>query len=201
MAAACLSQYTLTPSHQSLLYSGFRTTAISEPQPLTSGSQQGHNPPFSSHSVSLSTSIYHHLANLNPFFQLFQSLFPQLLSPETDRLGGCHGINVMLSGRVEVIEELLIRCGRDVMSHHVFIRVCICGHLSRKSHFLLLSALLPFSILSFVFLLQPRHAIKLLSVLNQMPQRHGPDTFFNFPGRSAAVSLTILSFYKENANT
>nr|XP_015197368.1 PREDICTED: neurobeachin isoform X11 [Lepisosteus oculatus] len=33
----------------------------------------------------------------------------------------------------------------------------------------------------------PRHAVKLLSVLNQMPQRHGPDTFFNFPGRSAAA--------------
>lgn len=36
---------------------------------------------------------------------------------------------------------------------------------------------------------QPRHAVKLLSVLNQMPQRHGPDTFFNFPGCSAAVSF------------
>ncbi|XP_031428916.2 LOW QUALITY PROTEIN: neurobeachin-like [Clupea harengus] len=35
--------------------------------------------------------------------------------------------------------------------------------------------------------LWPQHAIKLLSVLNQMPQRHGPDTFFNFPGRSAAA--------------
>uniref|UniRef100_A0A8C7ZYE6 Neurobeachin n=1 Tax=Oryzias sinensis TaxID=183150 RepID=A0A8C7ZYE6_9TELE len=33
----------------------------------------------------------------------------------------------------------------------------------------------------------PRHAVKMLSVLNQMPQRHGPDTFFNFPGRSAAA--------------
>ncbi|XP_035307795.1 neurobeachin isoform X6 [Cricetulus griseus] len=33
----------------------------------------------------------------------------------------------------------------------------------------------------------PRHAVKLLSVLNQMPQRHGPDTFFNFPGCSAAA--------------
>ncbi|XP_034024289.1 neurobeachin [Thalassophryne amazonica] len=33
----------------------------------------------------------------------------------------------------------------------------------------------------------PRHAIKMLSVLNQMPQRHGPDAFFNFPGRSAAA--------------
>uniref|UniRef100_A0A8C4VJN6 Neurobeachin n=1 Tax=Gopherus evgoodei TaxID=1825980 RepID=A0A8C4VJN6_9SAUR len=34
---------------------------------------------------------------------------------------------------------------------------------------------------------QIKHAIKLLSVLNQMPQRHGPDTFFNFPGCSAAA--------------
>ncbi|XP_030632108.1 neurobeachin isoform X2 [Chanos chanos] len=33
----------------------------------------------------------------------------------------------------------------------------------------------------------PKHAVKLLSVLNQMPHRHGPDTFFNFPGRSAAA--------------
>ncbi|XP_067889577.1 neurobeachin a isoform X2 [Heterodontus francisci] len=33
----------------------------------------------------------------------------------------------------------------------------------------------------------PRNAIKLLSILNQMPQRQGPDTFFNFPGRSAAA--------------
>ncbi|XP_062983037.1 neurobeachin [Elgaria multicarinata webbii] len=33
----------------------------------------------------------------------------------------------------------------------------------------------------------PKHAVKLLSVLNQMPQRHGPDTFFNFPGCSAAA--------------
>ncbi|XP_051813672.1 neurobeachin isoform X8 [Acanthochromis polyacanthus] len=35
--------------------------------------------------------------------------------------------------------------------------------------------------------LWPRHAVKMLSVLNQMPQRHGPDAFFNFPGRSAAA--------------
>ncbi|XP_027854971.1 neurobeachin isoform X4 [Xiphophorus couchianus] len=35
--------------------------------------------------------------------------------------------------------------------------------------------------------LWPKHAIKMLSVLNQMPQRHGPDIFFNFPGRSAAA--------------
>ncbi|KAK5868888.1 hypothetical protein PBY51_009863 [Eleginops maclovinus] len=35
--------------------------------------------------------------------------------------------------------------------------------------------------------LWPKHAVKMLSVLNQMPQRHGPNAFFNFPGRSAAA--------------
>ncbi|TSK49669.1 Neurobeachin [Bagarius yarrelli] len=35
--------------------------------------------------------------------------------------------------------------------------------------------------------LWPRHAVKLLTVLNQMPQRHGPDAYFNFPGRCAAA--------------
>ncbi|XP_044057369.1 neurobeachin isoform X8 [Siniperca chuatsi] len=35
--------------------------------------------------------------------------------------------------------------------------------------------------------LWPKHAVKMLLVLNQMPQRHGPDAFFNFPGRSAAA--------------
>ncbi|XP_077467721.1 neurobeachin-like [Stigmatopora argus] len=35
--------------------------------------------------------------------------------------------------------------------------------------------------------LWPRHAVKMLAVLNQMPQRHGPDAFFNFPGRTAAA--------------
>lgn len=43
---------------------------------------------------------------------------------------------------------------------------------------------------------QPRHAVKLLSVLNQMPQRHGPDTFFNFPGCSAAVSFKYCVYVK-----
>ncbi|KAM6933600.1 neurobeachin isoform 2-T2 [Xenentodon cancila] len=33
----------------------------------------------------------------------------------------------------------------------------------------------------------PKHAVKMLSVLNQMPQRQGPDAFFNFPGCSAAA--------------
>ncbi|XP_058138435.1 lipopolysaccharide-responsive and beige-like anchor protein isoform X1 [Dasypus novemcinctus] len=33
----------------------------------------------------------------------------------------------------------------------------------------------------------PPHAGKLLSVLKHMPQKYGPDAFFNFPGRSAAA--------------
>lgn len=41
--------------------------------------------------------------------------------------------------------------------------------------------------------MQPKNAVKMLSVLNQMPQRHGPDAFFSFPGRSAAVSGHIQS--------
>ncbi|KAG7263314.1 hypothetical protein CRUP_012287, partial [Coryphaenoides rupestris] len=44
----------------------------------------------------------------------------------------------------------------------------------------------------------PRHAIKLLSVLNQMPQRHGPDTFFNFPGRSAANGFTLNTWFRQD---
>ncbi|XP_075054984.1 lipopolysaccharide-responsive and beige-like anchor protein [Mixophyes fleayi] len=33
----------------------------------------------------------------------------------------------------------------------------------------------------------PPHAVKLLSVLKYMPQKYGPDAFFNFPGKSAAA--------------
>lgn len=36
---------------------------------------------------------------------------------------------------------------------------------------------------------QPRHSVKLLSVLRQLPQRHGPDTFFSFSGKKGAVSI------------
>lgn len=38
-----------------------------------------------------------------------------------------------------------------------------------------------------IFFCQPPHAGKLLSVLKHMPQKYGPDAFFNFPGKSAAV--------------
>ncbi|XP_041358388.1 neurobeachin-like isoform X2 [Gigantopelta aegis] len=35
-----------------------------------------------------------------------------------------------------------------------------------------------------------RHSVKLLSVLRQMPQRHGPDEFFSFPGKKGShISL------------
>ncbi|XP_039606175.1 lipopolysaccharide-responsive and beige-like anchor protein isoform X4 [Polypterus senegalus] len=33
----------------------------------------------------------------------------------------------------------------------------------------------------------PPHAVKLLSVLKHMPHKNGPDSFFSFPGRSAAA--------------
>ncbi|XP_036367591.1 neurobeachin isoform X5 [Octopus sinensis] len=32
----------------------------------------------------------------------------------------------------------------------------------------------------------PRNSVKLLSVLRQMPQRHGPDEFFSFPGKKGS---------------
>ncbi|XP_075923575.1 neurobeachin isoform X4 [Petromyzon marinus] len=39
-----------------------------------------------------------------------------------------------------------------------------------------------------------RHAVKLLSVLNHMPQRHGPETFFSFPGGSgSAIALPPIA--------
>lgn len=38
--------------------------------------------------------------------------------------------------------------------------------------------------------LQPPHAVKLLSVLKSMAHHSGPDAFFTFPGKSAAVSTS-----------
>ncbi|GAB6031814.1 hypothetical protein CHUAL_010216 [Chamberlinius hualienensis] len=35
----------------------------------------------------------------------------------------------------------------------------------------------------------PRHSAKLLRVLRQMPQRHGPDVFFSFPGKKGSAVL------------
>ncbi|CAJ0926627.1 unnamed protein product [Ranitomeya imitator] len=43
------------------------------------------------------------------------------------------------------------------------------------------------------FIMYPPHAVKLLSVLKHMPQKTGPDAFFNFPGKSAAVRVSCHS--------
>lgn len=40
----------------------------------------------------------------------------------------------------------------------------------------------------FFFCSKPRHAVKLLSVLRYMAHRTGPDSFFSFTGKNAAVS-------------
>lgn len=153
--------------------------------------------PSTSHSVSLSTRIHHHLAYLNPFFQLSQSLFPPPVLPRVGSIKGCHGNDVMLSGEGRgdwrVIDPVWWRCDVTPCFLLESVIVGICHVRVTFSSPPLLPALfcpLPF------FFLQPRHAIKLLSVLNQMPQRHGPDTFFNFPGRSAAVSLNMLQMCK-----
>lgn len=49
----------------------------------------------------------------------------------------------------------------------------------------------------------PRHSPKLLDVLRQMPQRHGPDVFFSFPGRrgSAIVLPPLARWPHENGFT
>ncbi|XP_064482280.1 neurobeachin-like isoform X2 [Ornithodoros turicata] len=40
----------------------------------------------------------------------------------------------------------------------------------------------------------PKHSVKLMSVLRQMPHRQGPDSFFSFPGKKgAAVALPPLA--------
>ncbi|KAI4832036.1 hypothetical protein KUCAC02_015020 [Chaenocephalus aceratus] len=38
----------------------------------------------------------------------------------------------------------------------------------------------------------PRHAVKLLSVMKYMAHRNGPDSFFSFPGKNAAVEPIAL---------
>uniref|UniRef100_A0A3Q3MW59 Neurobeachin n=1 Tax=Labrus bergylta TaxID=56723 RepID=A0A3Q3MW59_9LABR len=39
----------------------------------------------------------------------------------------------------------------------------------------------------------PRHAVKLLSVLKYMAHRSGPDSFFSFPGKNAAIALPPIA--------
>ncbi|MGH0156195.1 UNVERIFIED_CONTAM: hypothetical protein FKN15_060223 [Acipenser sinensis] len=48
----------------------------------------------------------------------------------------------------------------------------------------------------------PPHAVKLLSVLKHMPQKNGPDSFFSFPGKSAAwYMVTIVHVYNRWKNS
>lgn len=65
-------------------------------------------------------------------------------------------------------------------------------HTSHKSVFKTNSLSLLLSLMVIFFfspsLHQPRHAVKLLSVLKYMAHRNGPDSFFSFPGKNAAVS-------------
>ena len=68
---------------------------------------------------------------------------------------------------------------------------CVMGHVNKTDyqHFVVL-----FSINSWVLdvnylfvIFQQLHSVKLLSVLNMMPQREGPDEFFSFPGKKGSV--------------
>ena len=40
----------------------------------------------------------------------------------------------------------------------------------------------------------PRHSVKLLHVLRQMPQRIGPDVFFTFPGNKGWLDCFFIPF-------
>lgn len=73
-----------------------------------------------SRSVPPLTSNYHHLTYLTPVSPSIPIPLPQQLSPETDRLRVAMVLMGWCQGGAEVIEQLLIHCGRDVMSHTVF---------------------------------------------------------------------------------
>ncbi|XP_052323451.1 neurobeachin-like isoform X1 [Oncorhynchus keta] len=93
--------------------------------------------------------------------------------------------NLQTSTEVGLIEQLLLKMS-SVDDMIADLLVDMLGVLASYSITVKELKLL-FSMLRGDRELWPRHAVKLLSVLNQMPQRHGPDTFFNFPGRSAAA--------------
>lgn len=95
------------------------------------GSQQGRHPSFH-FSLCISVHQYPSPPHLpQPIFPTFPIPPPPPALPrEKDRLRVAMVMMECCWERAEVIEELLIRCGRGVMSHHVFIRVCDCGYLS-----------------------------------------------------------------------
>lgn len=43
----------------------------------------------------------------------------------------------------------------------------------------------------------PRHSVKLLHVLRQMPQRSGPDVFITFPGNKGILLISLILKQKE----
>ncbi|XP_061683071.1 neurobeachin-like isoform X2 [Syngnathoides biaculeatus] len=93
--------------------------------------------------------------------------------------------NLHMSAEVELIQKLLLRMsGVDDMIADLLVDMLgVLASYSITVH----EVKLLFSMLQGEGGLWPRHAVKMLAVLNQMPQRHGPDAFFNFPGRSAAA--------------
>ncbi|KAL2096596.1 hypothetical protein ACEWY4_008744 [Coilia grayii] len=93
--------------------------------------------------------------------------------------------NLQTSTEVGLIQQVLLKMS-DVDDMIADLLVDMLGVLASYSITVRELKLL-FSMLRGEGGLWPKHAIKLLSVLNQMPQRHGPDAFFNFPGRSAAA--------------
>ncbi|XP_061828501.1 neurobeachin-like isoform X1 [Nerophis lumbriciformis] len=93
--------------------------------------------------------------------------------------------NLQMSTEVGLIQQLLLRMS-SVDDMIADLLVDMLGVLASYS-ITVTEVKLLFSMLQGEGGLWPRHAVKMLSVLNQMPQRHGPDAFFNFPGRSAAA--------------
>ncbi|XP_077396974.1 neurobeachin isoform X2 [Festucalex cinctus] len=93
--------------------------------------------------------------------------------------------NLQMSTEVGLIQRLLLRMS-SVDDMIADLLVDMLGVLASYS-ITVQEVKLLFSMLQGEGGLWPRHAVKMLAVLNQMPQRHGPDAFFNFPGRSAAA--------------
>uniref|UniRef100_A0A4W6DXI0 Neurobeachin n=1 Tax=Lates calcarifer TaxID=8187 RepID=A0A4W6DXI0_LATCA len=93
--------------------------------------------------------------------------------------------NLQTSTEVGLIQQVLLKM-RSVEDMIADLLVDMLGVLASYS-ITVTELKLFFSMLRGEGGLWPKHAVKMLSVLNQMPQRHGPDAFFNFPGRSAAA--------------
>ncbi|XP_037533810.1 neurobeachin [Nematolebias whitei] len=93
--------------------------------------------------------------------------------------------NLQTSTEVGLIQQVLLRM-RSVDDMIADLLVEMLGVLASYS-ITVKELKLFFSMLRGEGTFWPKHAVKMLSVLNQMPQKHGPDVFFNFPGRSAAA--------------